>query len=295
MDIKEGLERQCTELCELQRVLNDKVLFREEDLCQGACARLDSLRAGAQECARAAGSILKGFEEDARKLGAFEAEARQNEMSTLLLAKAKSLRSTTHKTSRDALATIQGQAERTYRSLGPQNKADEEATLALFLGLDRLFYAVVEFYNARVKLWAFELDKKVLRLQTPQQLIAAYKTFEAEVVHRCSFQRHLRAAVEKENRRWDEFLETVAPSVPPQLRPRGKSDTPKMPAELQEQQDYVPSFRDEKLERSPEEVLRDENNALRAQIEMLKKDLEDRKLQISNLKEEIDVLSNTDD
>lgn len=215
-------------------------------------------------------------------------------MSTLLLAKAKSLRSTTHRTSREALATIRAQAERTYRSLDPQNKADEEATLALFLGLDRLFYAIVEFYNARVKLWTFELDKKVLRLQTPQQLIAAYKTFEAEVVHRCSFQRHLQAAVEKENKRWDEFLETVVPSVPPQLRPKPKADASRMPVELQEPQGYTPSFREEKLERSPEEVLQDENNALRAQIEMLKKDLEDRKLQISNLKEEISVLNGTD-
>lgn len=278
----------------MQRVLNDKVLFREEDLYHATCARLEALKAGAQECTRAAASIHKSFEQDAGKLAAFEAEARQHEMSNLLLAQAKALRSTTHKTSRDALGTVRSQAEKTYRSLDPQNKADEEATLALFLGLDRLFYAIVEFYNARVKLWAFELDKKVLRLQTPQQLIAAYKTFEAEVVHRYSFQRHVQGAVERENRRWDEFLANVAPSVPPPLKAGLSSPMAVVLSQGEQQQQgavvgsvNAPSFREEKLEWSAEEGLRDENNALRAQVEMLRKELEDKKAQISSLKEEL--------
>lgn len=59
--------------------------------------------------------------------------------------------------------------------------------------------------------------------------------------------------------------------------------------------EYAPLFREERLERSAEDALRDENNALRAQIELLRKDLEDKKLQISNLKEEMEALGNTDD
>lgn len=289
--MKEGLERQCAELCELQRVLCDKVLFREEDLYQTTLARLGTLLAGAQECTRAAAGVLKAFEQDLKKLADFEAEARQLDMSNLLLARARSLRSTTHKTSRDALGSIKAQAEKTYRALDPQNKADEEATLALFLGLDRLFFAVVDFYNARVKLWSFDLDKKVLRLQTPQQLITAYKAFEVEVIHRFSFQQHLSNTVAQENARWDNFVTTVAPSVPPPLRLRLS-----FPITVQSSRTETdaPAFRKEAVEQSPEDVLRDENNALRAQLESLKKALEDKEIQISDLREEIKAMSSTD-